>query len=205
MSKPGGSGTSWRKAHAHLRKADPVLARIIVRSNPCALSPRRDYFVVLCRAIFSQQLSTKVSAVIFGRFRKLFPQQRPTPARVLALSDEQLRGVGLSRQKMAYIRDLARHFASGEVESRKFAKMGDEQIITSLTRVKGVGRWTVEMFLIFVLNRPDLLPVDDLGLRKGVQRVYGLGELPTAKQVVEIAEKWRPYRSVATWYMWRGQ
>jgi DNA-3-methyladenine glycosylase II len=194
----------WKPAVRHLRQADPVLAGLIDRVGPCTLSPRRDYFVALCRAILAQQVSTTVARIFFARFRLLFPRQRPTPQAVLLLSDEPLRGVGLSRQKLGYLRDLAGRFAAGQIPTRRFARMSDEEIIQSLLPIKGVGRWTAEMFLIFVLNRPDLLPVDDLGVKKGVQRAYGLKELPDAERMKALAEPWRPWRTVATWYLWRG-
>lgn len=200
--------TDWSAARAHLRRADPALAAVITRVGPCTLAPRRDYFVALCQSIFSQQVSTAVAAVLFDRFRALFPSRRPTPTRVIELlegGDEQrVRTCGLSRQKRAYLLDLARHFVSGQIDRRRLGRMDDEAVIESLTRVKGVGRWTAEMFLIFVLNRPDVLPVDDLGLRKGVQQVRGLAELPDALTCRTLAEPWRPWRSVATWYLWRG-
>ena len=120
------------------------------------------------------------------------------------VSEEEVRRVGLSRQKRAYLIDLARHFVDGEIPTRSFAGMSDEQVIESLTRVKGVGRWTAEMFLIFVLNRPDVLPVDDLGLRESARRFYKLPARPRAKELTALGEAWRPWRSIATWYLWRG-
>jgi len=197
----------WNTAARQLAKADPRLGRIIVHIGPCTLQRRRDYFVTLAKAIFSQQISTTVAAVLFARFRKLFPAGRPTPQRVLDLlskNPQAARQCGLSRQKEAYLLDLARHFVTGEIPTQRFARMDDEQIIESLTRVKGVGRWTAEMFLIFVLNRPDVLPVDDLGLRKGIQNLLKLDELPTPKQCIEIGQRWHPHRSLATWYLWRS-
>ena len=204
-------GTHWDAATRHLRRADPVLGRVIERVGPCTLRPRRDYFVVLCKAIFTQQISTTVAAVLFGRFRDLFPGRRPTPGRLLELiaaGDNRLPGpgldrCGLSRQKRAYLADLARHFTDGEIPTRRLGRMDDERVIDSLVRVKGIGRWTAEMFLIFTLNRPDVLPVDDLGLREGVRAIYGLAERPGAAELTKLAEPWRPYRSVATWYVWR--
>jgi len=197
----------WAAAIKHLRR-DPVMRKLIARVGPCTLHPRRDYFVVLCKSIFSQQVSTKVAATLFGRFRDRFPLRRPTPARVatfLRSGDEQLiRTCGLSRQKRVYVLDLADFFAAGKIVTRRFSRMSDEEIIQSLTQVNGVGRWTAEMFLIFVLNRPDVLPVDDLGLREGVRVAYGLKERPNAKDVTALGEPWRPYRTVATWYLWRG-
>jgi len=182
------------------------MARIVARVGPCLLRRRRDYFVVLCRAILAQQISTAAAATVFARLRDQFPNRRPTPAGVLDLirrCPESARACGLSRQKTAYLADLSRKFLTGEVPTRRFATMTDEQIIDSLTQVHGIGRWTAEMFLIFVLNRPDLLPVDDLGLRAAVQRAYGLRERPAKAELVEMAEPWRPYRSIATWYLWR--
>jgi len=180
------------------------MAGIIDRVGHCTLRPRRDYFVALCQAIFAQQVSTAVASTLFGRFRTLFAAGRPTPGRVLQLSDQCLRSVGLSRQKAVYIRDLALHFADGRIPTRRFARMDDQAIIRSLLAVKGIGRWTAEMFLIFVLNRPDLLPVDDLGIRKSVQTFYGLPDLPDAEALLRLADPWRPWRTIATWYLWRG-
>ncbi len=201
------SGPDWTRAVRHIRKSDPVMGRVIERVGPCTLHPRRDYFVVLCKAIFTQQISTAVATVLFGRFRDLFPARRPTPARVLAALEgsdpELLRRCGLSRQKAAYLQDLSRHFVDGRIPTRRLGRMDDEAVIDALVEVKGIGRWTAEMFLIFTLNRPDVLPVDDLGLREGVRAVYGLTERPGAGTVTEIAERWRPWRTIATWYLWR--
>jgi DNA-3-methyladenine glycosylase II len=198
----------WDAGIRHLRRVDPVLKHIIQQVGPCTLHPRRDYFVVLCKSIFSQQISVAVATVLFGRFCNHFPRKRPTPARVIQLlenADEKtIRNCGLSKQKHAYLLDLARHFESGKLRTRRFASMTDEQIITALSDVRGIGRWTAEMFLMFVLNRPDVYPVDDLGLRKAVQRAYGLAEIPNAKQLHELAKPWQPHRSLATWYLWRS-
>jgi DNA-3-methyladenine glycosylase II len=203
------AGPDWAGAVRHLRRVDPVLRGVIDRVGPCTLHPRRDYFVVLCKAIYTQQISTAIAAILFGRFRDLFPQRRPTPGRVLeALADgreEAFRGCGLSRQKRAYLLDLARHFERGEIPTRRLGRMSDDEVIESLVRVKGIGRWTAEMFLIFTLNRPDVLPVDDLGLREGVRAFYNLPERPSAAELTRVGERWRPYRSIATWYVWRGQ
>jgi DNA-3-methyladenine glycosylase II len=196
----------WAGAQQHLAAASPRLARIIQRVGPCTLRPRRDYFVVLCKAIYTQQISTKVAAVLFARFREQFPRGRPTPQLVLKIIDDEarMRTCGLSRQKRGYIRDLAEHFASGAIKTRRLAAMTDEQVIEALTEVKGIGRWTAEMFLIFTLNRPDVLPVDDLGLRKAAQTVFKLRELPDALALRTLATPWEPWRSIATWYLWRG-
>ena len=197
----------WAPAIKHLSSVDPVLRRVIQRVGPCTLAPRRDYFVVLCKAIFTQQISTAVATVLFGRFRDLFPQRRPTPTLVLAALKRDpaavMRHCGLSRQKAAYLQDLAHHFVNSRIPTRRLSRMDDEAVIESLVNVKGIGRWTAEMFLMFVLNRPDVLPVDDLGLREGVREMYDLSERPAVKALTELAEIWRPWRSVATWYVWR--
>ena len=201
------AGARWVDAVKHLRAADPKLGKVIDRVGPCTLAPRRDYFVVLSKAIFTQQISTKVATVLFGRFRELFPMRRPTPSMVLRAlhdrPDEVLRHCGLSRQKAAYLRDLAHHFVDGQIPTRRLSTMPDEAVIESLVRVKGIGRWTAEMFLIFTLNRPDVFPLDDLGLREGIKDVHGLRTRPTAKECMSIGETWRPWRTVAMWYLWR--
>ena len=211
----------WSEAERHLRQVDPKLRAVMDRVGPCMLAPRRDYFVVLCKAIFTQQISTKVATVLFGRFRDLFPQRRPTPAAVLALLEADpdvcahlakataappavLKACGLSRQKASYVLDLARHFRDGRIPTRRLSRMSDEEVIDALVGVRGIGRWTGEMFLIFTLNRPDVLPVDDLGLCEGVRHLDGLRARPTPAQATARGEVWRPYRSIATWYLWRG-
>ena len=195
----------WSEAAQHLKRVDPVLGKIITKVGPCGLAPRRDYFVLLCKAIFNQQLSTKVAAVLFQRFRAMFPNQRPTPPLVLKLlSDEQnFRRCGLSKQKTKYLIDLASHFDDGRIPTRKLARMSDDEVIESLVAVNGIGRWTAEMFLMFVLNRPDVFPVDDLGLREGVRDIFNLKARPSAAELRDMGERWRPYRTVATWYVWR--
>jgi DNA-3-methyladenine glycosylase II len=198
----------WTQGVKHLRKVDPVLRKVIDRVGPCTLVSRGEPYIALCQAIFSQQVSTAAAATMFGRFKKLFPGGKPTPGRVLKrfLADEQsLIGCGLSRQKRGYVLDLSQRFDRKEIPIKKFPEMSDEEVIEALTLVKGVGRWTAEMFLMFVMCRPDLLPVDDLGVRRGMQVFYGMKELPTKEEAVALGEKWRPWRSVATWYLWRGQ
>ena len=197
----------WEQAIDRLRSSDPRLAQIIDLVGPCTLAPRRDYFVLLCRAILGQQVSTKAAASMFARFRNLFPRRRPTPQKLLEAlkcDDQCLRRCGFSRQKGVYVKDLADHFLTNQLPTRRLSSMTDDQIIEALTKVKGIGRWTAEMFLIFTLNRPDVLPVDDLGFQKGVQLIYGMRKHPTAKQLTRIAEKWKPWRSIGTWYVWRG-
>jgi DNA-3-methyladenine glycosylase II len=201
---PPKATVNWKAATTHLSAAHPGLKSIIDRVGPCTLKRRRDCFRALCQAIISQQISGVVAAAISKRFRKLFPKSRPTPKHLLTLTDQQLRSVGLSRQKVSYLRDLAAHFAEGKIRVRRFSKMTDEEIIQSLIPIKGIGRWTAEMFLIFVLNRTDLLPVDDLGIRKGIQKLYGLKSEPKKERMIELAESWRPWRTIGTWYLWRG-
>ena len=204
------TAAGWRRARAHLCKGDPAMRRIVRRVGPCTLvpRPRRAYFVTLCKSIYTQQISTRIATILYGRFSEQFPRRTPTPARVIEFltngDADLIKRCGLSRQKRAYILDLARHFEGGQIPVRRLARMSDDEVIESLVRVNGVGRWTAEMFLIFVLNRPDVLPVDDLGLREAVKQVYGLKERPKAVELREIAEKWRPYRTVATWYLWRS-
>jgi DNA-3-methyladenine glycosylase II len=200
------NGDPWFSAQKHLAEVGPPMLELIQRVGACTLRPRRDYFVVLAKAIFSQQISTKVADVLFGRFRDQFPGRRPTPEKTIALFRDPAaaRLCGLSRQKEAYILDLARHFANGSIPTRKLSSMSDEDVIEALTCVKGIGQWTAEMFLIFTLNRGDVLPVDDLGLRAAAKRVYNLRTLPDAKRLRKLAEPWAPYRSIATWYLWRG-
>jgi DNA-3-methyladenine glycosylase II len=197
----------WSDAVAHLRRADKNLRAVIDRVGPCTLVPRPDPFVALCQSIYSQQISTAIATILFGRFRELFPRKRVTPAGVLKVFDTtpeaDLKKCGLSRQKHAYLRDLAEHFVAKKIPVRQLPKMDDEAVIQALIGVNGVGRWTAEMFLIFVLNRPDVLPVDDLGLRVGVQAIFGLPDRPKAAEIIRLTEPWRPYRSIATWYLWR--
>jgi DNA-3-methyladenine glycosylase II len=200
MKKP-----DWPSIHRHLA-GDPILRDIMAAVGPCTLRPRRDHFVLLCKSIYSQQISTAAATVLFGRFRECFPRQRPTPRRVLHLLREgnEVPHCGLSRQKRSYLIDLARHFVTGALPNRRLSSMSDEEVIEALTAVKGIGRWTAEMFLIFTLNRLNVLPVDDLGLRKSVRSAYGLRHLPKAAELKALGEPWEPYRSIATWYLWRA-
>jgi DNA-3-methyladenine glycosylase II len=199
----------WSPATKHLRR-DPVMRKLIARVGPCTLAPRRDYFVVLCKSIFTQQISTKIAAILFARFAEQFPRKRATPQLVVKFldpkkgDDELIRRCGISRQKRLYLLDLAKHFVRGEIPTKRFGQMSDDDIIESLTRVHGIGRWTAEMFLIFVLNRADVLPVDDLGLREATRKFYELSERPKAAELTALGESWRPWRTVATWYLWRG-
>jgi DNA-3-methyladenine glycosylase II len=197
----------WSVAVRHLRRVDKRMAAVVDRVGPCTLAPRPDPFVALCQSIYSQQISTAIATILFGRFRLLFPRKRVTPAGVLKVFDTTpeavLKQCGLSRQKHAYIRDLAEHFVAKKIPVRQLPAMTDEEVIGALTEVNGVGRWTAEMFLIFVLNRPDVWPVDDLGLQEGVREVLELPARPKPKETLPLGEAFRPWRSVATWYLWR--
>jgi DNA-3-methyladenine glycosylase II len=189
----------------HLKRIDPVLAKIIAEVGPFRITLNRRRFQALVRAIIFQQLAGRAAAAIYTRFVALFPGRTfPTPALVLAISDAQLRGAGLSRQKMLYLRDLATHVADKSLNFHRFAAMSDDEVITELTRVKGIGRWTAEMFLMFNLGRPDVLPLDDLGIRSAVRKAYNLPALPTKQELEQIGERWRPYRTAACWYLWQS-
>ena len=192
----------------HLRRADPVLARVIRRSGPCLLEPKatQSMFHALAEAITYQQLSGKAAATIFGRVIALFaPKRFPTPADLLAMPDARLRGAGLSAAKTAALKDLARKTLDGTVPPlARVRRLSDAEIVERLTAVRGIGPWTAEMMLIFRLGRSDVLPVADLGVRKGFMLTYGLDDLPTPEQMIEHAERWRPYRTVGSWYMWRA-
>jgi DNA-3-methyladenine glycosylase II len=203
--KSAGSSSLTRKALPHLRKADPVLARVIdqigrYRGWP---NPEGTHFDAVCRSIVFQQLSGKAAGTIHGRFQGLYGGRTPFPAELVGTSDDKLRGIGLSRQKSAYLKDLATRVIAGEVPIETLHELDDEEIIAALTRVKGVGRWTAQMFLMFRLGRPDVLPDLDLGIQKGIQKAYKLRKLPTPERVKKIGAKWAPYRTVASWYLWR--
>jgi DNA-3-methyladenine glycosylase II len=168
------------------------------------LAPRRQYFSVLCDSIISQQLSTVVAEAIYDRFSALYPGKRPTPLAVADTPLSHLRTAGLSGQKAAYLKDLASSFLDGRIQPRRLVKQSNDQIIDALVRVHGIGRWTAEMFLIFSLNRMDVLPVDDLGIRKAIRRWYGFQTLPSARTIRRIGRPWGPYESIASWYLWRS-
>jgi len=195
------------EAHAHLRKADPVMRTLIRQVGPCALRPeRRTPFEALVSAVAHQQLNGVAAATILKRFRACVPGRAfPKPDAVAALPDEVIRAAGFSRAKLAAIRDLSARALSGELPSRRvLAGWDDEAVIECLTECRGVGRWTAEMFLMFTLGRPDVLPVDDFGVRTGYRLAYGLAEMPSPKELAAIGERWRPHRTTASWYLWRA-
>jgi DNA-3-methyladenine glycosylase II len=193
----------YTKARRLLARRDPIIGALIKRHGKCGLADAQheDAFVALVHAIVSQQLSTKAAATIARRFDALF-DGTPNPAAVARVQDDQLRAVGLSTQKVRYIRDLCARIADGSLPVDSLNELSDEDVIQRLTNVKGIGRWTAEMFLMFRLHRPDVLPVGDLGIVKAVQRAYGLRKIPRPERLTKIGEPWRPYRSVACWYLW---
>ena len=196
----------YQKARLLLMRRDPVLGAVVKRIGPCGLAARqrKDHLTALIGAIVSQQLSTKAAATIFGRFVALFPgSEIPNAAAIHALRDDQLRAVGLSGQKVGYLRDLCARIADQRLMLDELEALEDEQVIERLIAVKGFGRWTAEMFLMFRLHRPDVLPVDDLGIVTAIQRLYKLRKRPDAKRILKMGEAWRPYRSVASWYLWQ--
>ena len=195
--------TDYAKARRLLARRDPVIAGLMKRHGPCGLAnaQHEDAFTALVHAIISQQLSTKAAATIARRFDALFDGS-PTADAVARLDDGQLRAVGLSSQKIKFMRDLSARVADGSLPLDAVNELADEDVIQSLTQVKGIGRWTAEMFLMFRLHRPDVLPVGDLGILKAVQKNYGLRKMPRAERLTKIGEPWRPYRSVACGYLW---
>jgi DNA-3-methyladenine glycosylase II len=188
-----------------LIRRDPVLAGAIKQIGACGLAERqrKDHLTALVGAIVSQQLSTKAAATIFGRFSALLAGAELTAQAVAALEDGALGAAGLSGQKIGYLRDLSARILDGRLKLDELDTLGDEEVIERLTEVKGFGRWTAEMFLMFRLHRPDVLPVGDLGIVKAVQRLYRLRKRPDAKRLQQIGEAWKPYRSVACWYLWQ--
>lgn len=188
----------------YLARRDPVLKNLIKQVGTCQLSPTTQYFFALGRSIIAQQISTKAASSITKRVEQALAPGGWTPDAVLQTSTEALRSAGLSSAKERSLRDLALHIQGGKVGFEDITRCSDEEVIERLIPVRGIGRWTAEMFLIFSLARPDVLPVTDLGLRAGVQRHYGLAELPDKETLATLAEPWRPYRSVATWYIWKS-
>ena len=199
---------SPRRAITHLRRVDPKLAAVIDRVGRCTFAPQDGdegtHFAAVARSIVYQQLSGKAAATIYGRFTALFDTGVPSAAPLLEIPDETLRSVGLSRQKTAYLKDLAARVHAEELAIERLHELGDDEIIAMLTSIKGIGRWTAQMFLMFRLGRPDVLPDLDLGIQKGIQRAYRMRKLPTPKRVLEVGAKWAPYRTIASWYLWRS-
>ncbi len=190
-------------ARRSLRRRDPTLGVLIRRVGPCGIEPRGDPYRSLVRSVVYQQLAGAAAGAIAGRLRRAHGGRYPAPARLLATSDRELREIGLSRQKIATLRALAQAFADGTLSTRALRRMDDEAVVEAVTQIRGIGEWTAHMLLIFSLGSPDVLPVGDYGVRKGARRVYGLRELPDRRALETLGERWRPYRSVAAWYLWR--
>ena len=185
-------------------KNEPKLAKIINQVGPYKIKITKNRFQSLVEAIVTQQLSGAAANSIMKKFRKLYDTSFPKPIDVIKTSNQRLRKTGLSRMKILYIKELSKKIETNELNLRAISKLKDDQVIQNLTEVKGIGRWTAEMFLIFSLGRLDVLPVDDLGLKKGIQLMFSLNELPKGEQIEKLAQKWKPYRTVATWYLWKS-
>jgi DNA-3-methyladenine glycosylase II len=193
-----------RSALKHLKKSDPVMAAIIDRVGTMKMQYREPSFETLVRSIVYQQLSGKVATVIFARLHAAAGEEKLTPAGIMKLRPERMRKAGLSAQKTLYIRELAKHTKRGKVVFETLPDSEDAIVIEHLTQVKGIGVWTAQMFLMFALKRPDVLPVADLGIRSAMKKAYGLEELPKPEEMAQIAKAWKPYTSVACWYLWRS-
>jgi len=193
-----------RSALRHLRKSDPILARIIEKVGPVAIQYREPSFETLVRSIVYQQLSGRVAGLIFARLHAAAGEPALTPAGILNMRPDRMRRLGLSAQKTRYIRELAKHTRKGSVDFGSLPHAEDAAVIEHLVRVKGIGVWTAQMFLIFALRREDVLPVADLGIRSAMKRAYGLADLPKPAEMERIAAAWKPYSSIACWYLWRS-
>lgn len=193
------------KAIAHLTAADPVLGAWIAEAGPCGWSRSNDgtHFDHIARSIVYQQLSGAAASTIYGRVLGLYGGATPTPAQIARTPDAKLRAVGLSTRKVEYIKDLARHAHAGTIAVNAIHEMEDAEVIATLTRVRGIGEWTAQMVLMFRLGRPDVLPVLDLGVQKAIKLLYGLRTHPSPERVAKIGARWAPYRTVASWYLWR--
>ncbi|WP_432720160.1 DNA-3-methyladenine glycosylase [Jeongeupia wiesaeckerbachi] len=202
MGGTSGRPAYWDDACTALSAADPVLGQLIASYPGISLEGRGDVFVTLCRSIVGQQISVKAADSIWRRFDACVGEVRSD--RVLAAAVDDLRACGLSQRKVEYLQDLARHHADGKLASDRLEAMDDEAVIAELTSIRGIGRWTAEMFLMFHLLRPDVLPLDDIGLIKAVARYYHADERRPRAEVRALAQRWAPWRSVATWYLWRG-
>jgi DNA-3-methyladenine glycosylase II len=199
------NGIMFENAVDILKKRDPILAKIINDIGSCTLELESDYFQSLAEAILYQQLSLKAASSIVKRFKNIYPMRSfPEPGDVLKTEDEKLRHAGISSQKVRYLKDLSKKFIEGIVKPSNFFDMNDDEVIEQLTKVKGIGRWTAEMFLIFSLGRPNVLPLEDLGLQKAIQKWYGFDNIPSKEEIRNIAKKWEPYCTVATWYLWKA-
>ena len=199
--------TTMRQAADHLAANDRVMADVISRAGLCTIKPHKDYYGELVDSIISQQLSVKAAATILGRFKALFGDKLPTPDQILVIGHDDLRSAGLSNAKAKYIKSLAEHVMSGQLELEKFDRLSNAEIIKELTAVNGIGEWTAHMFLMFAMARLDILAVGDLGIRSGIRQLYDLDHLPDASEIRSIAEEnnWHPYETVACWYIWHAK
>lgn len=192
----------WQEACRHLMKRDRVMKKLVPQCAGACLQSRGDAFITLARSIVGQQISVKAAQSVWDRFEKL--PRKMVPAQVLKLKVDDMRAAGLSARKVEYLVDLALHFANNQVHIAEWAEMDDEAIIAELVAIRGIGRWTAEMFLIFHLMRPNVLPLDDIGLQNGISRAYFSGEPVSRSEIREVAASWAPFCSVATWYIWRS-
>jgi DNA-3-methyladenine glycosylase II len=192
----------WQEACRHLMKRDRVMKKLVPQYAGACLQSRGDAFITLARSIVGQQISVKAAQSVWDRFEKL--PRKMVPAQVLKLKVDDMRAAGLSARKVEYLVDLALHFANNQVHIAEWAEMDDEAIIAELVAIRGIGRWTAEMFLIFHLMRPNVLPLDDIGLQNGISRAYFSGEPVSRSEIREVAASWAPFCSVATWYIWRS-
>jgi DNA-3-methyladenine glycosylase II len=190
-------------ARTHLLKADPVMRDIVRLAGPFVMEVRGRPYQSLLRAILYQQRAGAAAAAIERRFLAIFDDRVPEPDELAVVPDEAFRGAGVSRQKASYVRSLGEHFASGELSDRRILRAADDDVIEQVTRIRGIGRWTADMLLMFCLGRPDVLPVGDLGVQNSMRTAYRLEALPAPARMIEIAEPWRPYRSAGSWYLWR--
>jgi len=191
-------------AARHFRKVDPVIHGVFKQVGPCTLKPQRDRFNMLVRSIISQQISTSAARSIRAKLESLIAPEKVSPEVLSRITFEQLRSAGLSSQKATYLHDLAAKAADGTVQLKTVGRKSDEEIIAELIQVKGIGRWTAQMFLIFSLGRPDVFPPDDLGIKVALRNLYGLAELPTKAEAHALAAPWTPHSTFATWYLWRS-
>jgi len=205
MNSKGRIIPSRKEILLHFDKNDAVMAQLIRKTGPIKLKRNRNYFIVLCNAIIGQQISVAAAGAITIRFNKLFNGNSPTPQGVMKLSEIDLRKVGLSKQKVAYLKDLSFHFHEKILRPHRLHHMNNDEVIRQLTEVHGIGRWTAEMFLIFSLNRPNVLPIGDLGLQLALKKLYRMRQLPTVKRMRALGRKWNPLETVGTWYAWRVQ
>jgi DNA-3-methyladenine glycosylase II len=196
-----------QKAADHLAANDPILAPVIKQAGLCTLRPHTEYYWELLDGIIGQQLSVQSAAAITARFKALFPDALPTPQQILDIEPEKLRTVGFSGAKVKYVKSLAEHILDGQLELDKLNMLSNDRIIAELTAVKGIGEWTAHMFMMFAMGRLDILAVGDLGIKAGIQKLYGYDKLPTPAEITDLAERnhWAPYQTVACWYIWHSK